>query len=152
MKVILTSDVEKLGKKGAVVNVSDGYGRNFLMPRKLAVAATTGNLKKIEQEAKSVKVREAKEEKDAVAMKQSLEKVSITIPMKAGEGDVLFGSVTSADIAGALEKEGYTVDKRKVELDEPIKRLGHYQVPIKLFRSVIAEVKVWVVPEGGEKA
>lgn len=151
MKLILTNDVEKLGKRGAVVNVSDGYGRNFLIPRKLAVAATPGNLKKVEQEAKSIKVKEAKEEKDAVAMKESLEKVSITIPMKAGEGDVLFGSVTSADIASSLEKEGYTVDKRKVELEEPIKRLGHYEVPVKLFRSVVAQVKVWVVPEGGEK-
>ncbi len=98
-------------------------------------------------EAKKFKVREAKEEQDALSMKGDLEKVSLTIPMKAGEADVLFGSVTSADIASALEKEGYTIDKRKIDIDEPIKRLGVYQVPIRLYRSVSADIKVWVVKE-----
>jgi large subunit ribosomal protein L9 len=147
MRLVLLEDVDKLGKRGAVVSVKDGYGRNFLIPRKLAAPATEGNLKQIEMEAKKFKVREAKEEQDALAMKGDLEKLSLTIPMKAGEADVLFGSVTSSDIATALEKEGYTIDKRKIEIGEPIKRLGVYQVPIRLFRSVIAEIKVWVVKE-----
>ena len=147
MKLVLLEDVDKLGKRGSIVSVKDGYGRNFLIPRKLAKPATEGNLKQIELEAKKFKVREAKEETDAQAMKSDLEKLSLTIPMKAGDADVLFGSVTSADIAAALEKEGYTIDKRKIETGEPIKRLGVYHVPIKLFRTVTAEVKVWVVKE-----
>ena len=147
MKLVLLEDVDKLGKRGSVVSVKDGYGRNFLIPRKLAMPATEGNLKQIELEAKKYKVKEAKEETDAQSMKGDLEKLSLTIPMKAGEADVLFGSVTSADIATALEKEGYTIDKRKIDIGEPIKRLGVYHVPIKLFRTVTAEVKVWVVKE-----
>ena len=147
MKLVLLEDVDKLGKRGAVISVKDGYGRNFLIPRKLAMPATEGNLKQIELEAKKYKVKEAKEETDAHSMKGDLEKLSLTIPMKAGEADVLFGSVTPADIASALEKEGYTIDKRKIEIGEPIKRLGVYHVPIKLFRTVTAEVKVWVVKE-----
>ena len=147
MKLVLLEDVDKLGKRGSIVSVKDGYGRNFLIPRKLAKPATEGNLKQIELEAKKFKVREAKEGTDAQGMKSDLEKLSLTIPMKAGDADVLFGSVTSADIAAALEKEGSTIDKRKIETGEPIKRLGVYHVPIKLFRTVTAEVKVWVVKE-----
>ena len=147
MKIILTEDVQSLGKRGALVNVSDGYGRNFLIPKKLAVPATDVNLKRIEAESKKVKQQEAKEEMDAGHLKEELQKLSITIPMKAGEGDVLFGAVTSADIASHLEKEGFSIDKRKIELEEPIKRLGVYQVPVKLHRSASAEVKVWVVKE-----
>jgi large subunit ribosomal protein L9 len=147
MKLVLLEDVDKLGKRGSVVSVKDGYGRNFLIPRKLAMPATEGNLKQIELEAKKYKVKEAKEETDAQSMKGDLEKLSLTIPMKAGEADVLFGSVTSADIASALEKEGYTIDKRKIDIGEPIKRLGVYHVPVKLFRTVTAEIKVWVVKE-----
>lgn len=147
MKVILLEDVEKLGKRGAIVSVKDGFGRNFLLPRKLATAATEGNLKRVEMDAKKHRVKEAKEEADAVSMKTDLEKISLSITVKAGEGDVLFGSVTSADIAGLLEKKGYTIDKRKIELDEPIKRLGSYQVPVKLFKSVSADIKVDVVKE-----
>ena len=147
MLVILLEDVERLGKKGSVMNVADGYGRNFLIPRKLAMPATEGNLKQIEWIKKQEKVKEAKEEKGAVAMKADLEKLSLTVPMKAGEGDVLFGSVTSADIAALLENEGYTIDKRKIELEEPIKRVGVYHVALKLFKNVTAEVKVWVVKE-----
>jgi len=147
MRLVLLEDVEKLGKRGSVVSVKDGYGRNFLIPRKLAMPATDGNLKQIEMEAKKFKVREAKEESDALQMKGDLEKLSLTIPMKAGEADVLFGSVTPADISAALEKEGYTIDKRKIDIGESIKRLGVYHVPIKLFRTVTAEIKVWVVKE-----
>ena len=147
MRIILLEDVDRLGKRGAVLNVADGYGRNFLLPRKLAMPATDGNLKRLETDMKKRHVQEAKEEKDATHVKADLEKLSLSVPRKAGEGDVLFGSVTSADIADLLEKEGYTIDKRKIELEEPIKRLGDYQVPVKLHKSVIAGVKLSVVKE-----
>src|SRR5262249_21880719 len=147
MKLVLLEDVDKLGKRGAVVSVKDGYGRNFLIPRKLAVAATEGNLKMVEVEKKKIQVQEVKEEKDASQVKADIEKLSLTIPMKAGEADVLFGSVTAADIAEALEKQGVTIDKRRIELDEPIKRLGTYQVPVRLHKNVSAEVKLSVTKE-----
>lgn len=147
MKVILLEDVERLGRRGSILNVANGYGRNFLIPRKLAIPATDANMKFAEVQNKKVQVQEAKEEKSASELKSELEKVSITIPMKAGEGEVLFGSVTSANIADALEKEGYTIDKRRIELEEPIKRLGEYHVSVKLHRKVAADVKVSVVKE-----
>lgn len=147
MKVIMLEDVDRLGKRGAVVNVADGYGRNFLIPRKLALPATDGNLKRVEMESKRWKVKEAKEELDAAAMKAAMESLSLSVTMKSGEGDVLFGSVTSANIADLLEKKGYAVDKRKIELDEPIKRLGDYQIPVKLHKSITASVKLSVTKE-----
>lgn len=147
MKIILLEDVDKLGKQGAVLNVADGYGRNFLIPRKLAVAATESNLKRVEIAGKKQRVQEAREERDAAQLKAELDQVALKFPMKAGEGDVLFGSVTSAGIAEMLEKKGYTIDKRKIELQEPIKRLGDYSVPVKLHKSVVAEIKVSVVKE-----
>jgi large subunit ribosomal protein L9 len=147
MKLILLEDVERVGKRGAVVNVADGYGRNFLIPRKLGMPATEGNLKKVEQENKRTQQKEVKEEKDAAQVKEDLEKLSITIPMKAGEADVLFGSVTSSDIAEALEREGYKLDKRKIELEEPIKRLGVHHVGVKVHKNMVAQIKVWVVKE-----
>jgi large subunit ribosomal protein L9 len=147
MKLVLLEDVDKLGKRGAIVSVKDGYGRNFLIPRKLAMAATEGNLKMVEMEKKKIQVQEVKEEKDASTVKADIEKLSLTIPMKAGEADVLFGSVTAADIAEALEKKGVTVDKRRIELEEPIKRLGSYQVPVRLHKNVSAEVKLSVTKE-----
>jgi large subunit ribosomal protein L9 len=147
MKVILLEDVERLGKRGAILNVTNGYGRNFLIPRKLATPATDANRKLAEVQGKKVQVQEAKEEKSAGELKAELEKVSITIPMKAGEGEMLFGSVTTANIAQALEEKGFTIDKRRIELDEPIKRLGDHHVSVKLHRNVAAEVKVSVVKE-----
>ena len=147
MKVILLEDVERLGKRGATLNVANGYGRNFLIPRKLAVPATEANRNLAEVQSKKVEVLEAKEEKSASQLKSELENVSITIPMKAGEGDMLFGSVTTASIAEALEKQGFTIDKRRIELEEPIKRLGDHHVNVKLHRKVAAEVKVSVVKE-----
>ncbi|PWT89972.1 MAG: 50S ribosomal protein L9 [Acidobacteria bacterium] len=146
MKLILLEDVDKLGKRGAVVTVKDGYGRNFLLPRKLATHATEGNMKQVAVENKKVELKEAKDEKDASVVKSEIENISLTIPVKAGESDVLFGSVTSSDVAAALEKKGVTVDKRRIEL-EPIKRLGEYQVPIKLHKNVTAEIKVSVIKE-----
>jgi len=147
MKIILLEDVDRLGKRGAILNVTNGYGRNFLIPRKLAAPATDSNLKLAETQGKKVQIQEAKEEKSAGELKTELEKVSITIPMKSGEGEVLFGSVTSANIASALEEQGFTVDKRKIELEEPIKRLGDFQVTVKLHKNVAAQVKVSVVKE-----
>ena len=147
MKVILLEDVDRLGKRGAVINVADGYGRNFLIPRKLALLATEGGLKQVERESKRWKIKEAKEETDASTIKDNMEKLSLSIAMKAGEGEMLFGSVTSANIADLLEKQGYNIDKRKIELDEPIKRLGEYQIPVKLHKSVTANVKLTVTKE-----
>jgi len=147
MKVILLEDVEQLGKRGAVLNVANGYGRNFLIPRKLAAAATDANLKLAEAQGKKVQIQEAKEEKSATELKAELDQVSLTIPMKAGEGDVLFGSVTTANIAEALEGKGFMIDKRRIELDEPIKRLGDHDVTVKLHKNVAAHVKVSVVKE-----
>ena len=147
MRIILLEDVDRLGKRGAVLNVADGYGRNFLIPRNLATPATEANLKQIEAQSKKRQVVEAKEEKDAGQIKEEIEKLKISIPMKAGEEDVLFGSVTSASIANELEKQGYSIDKRKIELGEPIKRLGDYQVPVRLHKSVTAHVQLSVVKE-----
>ena|SRR3972149_1040113 len=147
MKIILLEDVERLGKRGAVLNVSDGYSRNFLIPRKLAVLATDLNLRQVEQDRKRVKVSEAREEKDASVLKEELEKVSITIKMKAGEGDMLFGSVTSAHIAEELGKLNFQIDKRKIGVDEPIKRLGEYEIPVKVHKNITSCVKVSVVKE-----
>lgn len=147
MKVILLEDVERLGKRGAVLSVKDGYGRNFLIPRKLAAPATDINLKLAEAQGKKAKVQEAKEEKSATELKAELDQVTLAIPMKAGAEDVLFGSVTSANIAELLEEKGYAIDKRRIELDEPIKRLGDHQVTVKLHKNVSAHVKVSVVKE-----
>lgn len=147
MKLILLEDVDKVGKRGAVVSVKDGYGRNFLIPRNLAAPATEGNLKRVEMASKKRAVVEQKEEMDAGTLKAEIEKLHLTIPMKSGEAEVLFGSVTSSDIAAAIEKQGITVDKRRISLDEPIKRLGEYQVAVKLHKNVSAEVKVSVVKE-----
>jgi large subunit ribosomal protein L9 len=147
MKVILLEDVDRLGKRGAILNVTNGYGRNFLIPRKLAAPATDANMKLAEVQGKKVQVQEAKEEKSAGELKSELERVSITIPMKAGEGEMLFGSVTTANIADALEEKGFTIDKRRIELDEPIKRLGDHHVTVKLHKNVAAQVKVSVVKE-----
>jgi len=147
MKVILLEDVERLGKRGALLSVADGYGRNFLIPRKLAAPATEANMKLAESQTKKAKIQEAKEEKSATELKAELDQVSLTIPMKAGEGDVLFGSVTSANISELLEEKGYTIDKRRIELDEPIKRLGDHEVTVKLHKNVSGHVKVSVVKE-----
>jgi large subunit ribosomal protein L9 len=147
MKLIMLEDVDRLGKRGAVVNVANGYGRNFLIPRKLALPATDNNLKRVGMEGKRWEAKEAKEETDASVIKAQMEALSLSVAMKSGEGDVLFGSVTSANIAELLEKHGYSIDKRKIELDEPIKRLGEYHIPVKLHKSVTASVKLSVTKE-----
>jgi large subunit ribosomal protein L9 len=147
MDVILREDVEKLGTRGQLVKVAPGYARNFLLPNKMAVAATESNKKIVEQERQAHLRREAKVEGEAKDLGKMLGAVAITISQKAGENDQLFGSVTSKDIAEALEKQGYTIERRKIALDEPIKTLGEFKVPIRLHREVTAEITVHVVKE-----
>ena len=147
MEVILREDVEKLGHRGQVVKVAAGYARNFLLPKRLAVAATDSNKKIVEQERQAALRREAKEAADAADLGKMVETVTINIAQKAGENDQLFGSVTAKDIAEALEKQGYQIDRRKIQLPEPIKQLGEFKVPIRLHRDVTVEIKVNVVRE-----
>ena len=147
MKVILKADVERLGKVGEVVTVAPGYARNFLMPRDLAFEATEGNLKGIEVEKRRYAKTLAKAAEGARALAARLGELSLTIRQASGESDRLFGTVTTMDIAAALEKEGVTVDKRQITLDEPIKTLGIYTVQVKLHPEVSAPLKVWVVKE-----
>ena len=136
MEVILREDVEKLGTRGQLVKVAPGYARNFLLPKRLAVAATESNKKIVEQERQAHLRRKRKLVADAGDLGKMMADVSVTISQKAGENDQLFGSVTSKDIAEALEKQGYTIDRRKIVLDEPIKTLGEFKVPLRLHREV----------------
>ncbi len=147
MDVILREDIEKLGTRGQLVKVASGYARNFLLPNKMAVAATEANKKIVEQERQAHLRREAKVESEAKDLGKMLGSVSITISQKAGENDQLFGSVTSKDIAEALEQQGYTIERRKIVLEEPIKTLGEFKVPVRLHREVTAEITVHVVKE-----
>jgi len=147
MEVILREDVEKLGARGQLVKVASGYARNFLLPKRLAVPATDANKKIVEQERQAHLRREAKLVADAAELGKMLANVSITIAQKAGENDQLFGSVTSKDIAEALEKQGYTIDRRKVALEEPVKTLGEFKIPLRLHREVITEITLHVVKE-----
>ena len=147
MDVILREDVEKLGTRGQLVKVAPGYARNFLLPNKMAVAATESNKKIVEQERQAYLRREAKVAGEAKELGNMLGAVAITISQKAGENDQLFGSVTSKDIAEALEKQGYTIERRKIALEEPIKTLGEFKVPVKLHREVTVEITVHVTKE-----
>src|ERR1700729_757200 len=147
MEVILREDVEKLGSRGDVVKVAAGYARNFLLPKKLAVAATGSNKKIVEQERQGHLRKEAKEKSESEDLAKLLNGVTVTISQKAGENDQLFGSVTAKDVAEALAAKSFTIDRRKVQLEEPIKQLGEFKVPIRLHRDVTAEVTVLVVKE-----
>jgi large subunit ribosomal protein L9 len=147
MEVILREDIDNLGTRGAVVKVAPGYARNFLLPKRMAVAATESNKKIVEQERLSHLKKEAKEQADASELGKLMAAVEVTIAHKAGENDQLFGSVTSADIATSLEKQGYTIDRRKVQLAEPIKKLGDYKATVRLHRDVVVEIPVHVVKE-----
>jgi large subunit ribosomal protein L9 len=147
MEVILREDIEKLGARGQVVKVAAGYARNFLLPRRMAVPATEGNKKIIEHERVAALRREAKEEASAKELAALLSAVTLTSVQKAGEQDVLFGSVTSKDIADMLEKQGYTIDRRKIDLEHPVKTLGEHKVNVKLFRDVVATVTLIVSRE-----
>ncbi|HBZ00176.1 MAG TPA: 50S ribosomal protein L9 [candidate division Zixibacteria bacterium] len=145
MKVILRDDVEKLGTAGNIVNVADGYARNFLFPRNLAVPATKGNVRSIDEIKKQKQFRENKKKKEAQRQKDRLEKLSLTAEVQTGEEDKVFGSVTAANIASLLEKQGFEIDRRKINLEEPLKALGVYTIEIKLAPDVVAGVKLWVV-------
>ena len=155
MEVILKEDVEKLGHRGDVVKVADGYGRNYLLPGKLAIEATAANKAVIEQMKGSAIRKAAKEKGEAERLSIEVSAVELSFERKVGENDQLFGSVTSGDIAHALEAQGYTIDRRKIALEDPLKTLGEYHVPIKLYRDVTAHVKVTVKgdqPDGAEAA
>lgn len=147
MKVILRKEHDKLGQVGSVVDVKAGYARNFLIPKGLAYAATEGNVRALEEEKRQAVQRLEKEKKSGEKLAEELEKVSITIQMKVGEDEKLFGSVTSQMIADALKEKGFEVDKRIIDLEEPIKALGIYTVNVKLHQNVTGKVKVWVVRE-----
>jgi len=147
MQIILQEDVEKLGTRGQVVEVAEGYARNFLLPRKLALEATPGNMKRLEKMRATFAKREATERDSAQKLAELLAGVALTLARKAGENDQLFGSVTSADIAEALASQGYIIDKRKIQLDEPIKLVGEYQIAVKLYHDVTASVKLAVQRE-----
>ena len=147
MEVILREDIDKLGTRGQVVKVAPGYARNFLLPKRLAVAATDSNKKIVEQERQAHVRKEAKVSADAQDLAKLLAAVTITISQKAGENDHLFGSVTAKDIADALEKQNYTIDRRKIQLEEPIKTLGEYKITIRLHKDVSVELPVNVVKE-----
>ena len=147
MEVILKEDVPKLGHRGDVVRVAEGYGRNYLLPRKLAIEATRGNKAVIEQMKQAAVRRSAVEKSDAEALSKQLEGVSLTFRRKAGEKDHLFGSVTSADIAEALEHKGFNIDRRKIQLHDPLKNLGEFDVPVRLHRDVTSRVKVVIEKE-----
>jgi len=147
MDVILRQDVEKLGQAGELVSVKDGYARNYLLPRGLAYVATDANRRRLEGEQRQRNRRAEVELAGARDVAVRLETVSLSFTMKAGEGDKLFGSVTSADIAERLEAEGFQLDKKAVELKEPIKALGVYKVPVRVHADVKPEIRVWVVKE-----
>lgn len=145
MEVILSKDVEKIGKAGTVVKVKDGFARNFLIPNNLAIPLTGANLKKLEQDKIKRAQKEEKLKKEAEELKSKLSAISITIPVLSQEQDALYGSILALDIAVALKEEGFDIDKNAILLDEPIKSLGIFEVPIKLHSDVTAKVKVWIV-------
>jgi len=147
MQIILQEDVEKLGNRGQVVEVAEGYARNFLLPRKLALEANAGNMKRLEKMRAAFVKKEATEKGDAQKLAELLAGVSLEIARKSGENDQLFGSVTTADISDALAAQGYTIDKRKLQLAEPIKLIGNFDIPVKLHREVVASVKLAVKKE-----
>jgi large subunit ribosomal protein L9 len=148
MEVILREHVDNVGKRGEIVKVADGYARNYLLPRKLALLATDGNKKQIEREREKFEAKESEERKAAEGLAARMGALEVQIARRVGENEVLFGSVTTADIAAALAAKGFEVDRRKLQLHDPIKKLGEFDVPLKLHRDVSATVKVKVVAEG----
>ena len=147
MEVILKEDVVKLGSRGDVVKVAEGYGRNFLLPRKLAIEATIGNKKVIEQMRAAALRRSAKEKVQAEELAKQFDGLAVSFQRRSGEHDQLFGSVTSGDLAEALEKKGFNLDRRKIQLHEPLKTIGEFTVPVKLHREVTAHLKVTIEKE-----
>jgi large subunit ribosomal protein L9 len=151
MEVILKEDVDKLGSRGDVVKVAEGYGRNYLLPKRLAIEATAANRAVIEQMKAAALRRVAREKGDAEVLGQQLTGVELTFTRKSGENDQLFGSVTSADVARELEHKGINIDRRKIQLDEPLKTIGSFNVPVKLHKDVVVPVKVNVQKEAGSE-
>jgi len=147
MKIILRQDYNTLGKIGDVVTVKDGYARNFLIPKRIAILATSKNMKLLEEERKLSEQHQNKDKRKAEAMAEELGKTSITAAVSVGEEDRVFGSVTAQTIADLLKEKGYDIDRRKIQLDEPIKALGIYTITIKLHGDVEAKVRIWVVKE-----
>ncbi|MEE8349081.1 MAG: 50S ribosomal protein L9 [Acidobacteriota bacterium] len=150
MEIILIDDVFELGKRGEVVKVADGYGRNFLIPKKLAIASTPGNLKMIEQQRLVMAKKEAKYEEEATLLAQELNKLHLIVSRKSGDGGALFGSVTTKDIGSLLEVSGIQMDRRKIILDQPIKEIGNYKVQLRPHSAVSAEILLSVLIEGDE--
>ena len=148
MEIILREHVEHLGKRGEIVKVADGYARNYLLPRKLALPATDGNKKHVERERKIMETRESEEKGQAEAVASRLNAIDIVIARRVGDTDQLYGSVTSGDIAEFLKAKGFEIDRRKLILPEPIKAIGEHTVPLKLHREVTVPLKVRVVKEG----
>lgn len=147
MKIILREDIPDLGEAGKTIEVKAGYGRNYLIPRNMAIPATKANLAAIGEIQKQKDIRDKKSRREADKIKSAIEKISVSASVKVGEEDKLFGSVTSADIAALMKNEGITVDKRAVILEEPIKSLGVYTVPVKIDKDIVADLKVWVIKE-----
>src|SRR5881398_4176327 len=147
MEVILKEDVTKLGSRGDVVKVAEGYGRNFLLPRKLAIEATSGNKKVVEQMRAAALRRSAKEKAQAEELSKQFDGLSVSFQRRSGENDQLFGSVTSGDIAEALAKKGFNLDRRKIQLHEPLKTVGEFTIPVKLHKEVTAHLKVIIEKE-----
>lgn len=152
MEVILKEDIEKLGHRGDVVKVADGYGRNYLLPSKLAIQATAPNKAVIEQMKQSAVRKLAKEKVAAEELSKQLASIALLFERKVGENEQLFGSVTSADIAQQLEQKGYTIDRRKISLEEPLRSLGEFHVPIKLHREVTTHLQVTIKSDEPEQA
>ena len=152
MEVILRQHVDNLGRRGEIVKVADGYARNFLLPRKLALPATAGNKKHVERERKIMESREAEEKGQAEAIAARLAAIEISIARRVGDTDQLYGSVTAGDIADYLKAKGFEIDRRKLLLPEPIKTIGNHNVPLKLHREVTVPLVVKVVKEGGSAA
>ena len=150
MKIVLREDVDNLGERGQVVNVTAGYARNFLFPKALAFEATAGNMRQIELRKKVWVVREAKEADDANKLAARMAEIKLVVEKKVGENDALYGSVTTQEIADLLKAKGFEVDRRKIQLHDPIRSLGTFNVPIKIHRQVGASVSVEVVPESAE--
>lgn len=149
MKIILKKDIENVGRKGDIVNVAPGYGRNYLIPRKLALEVTPSNMKMIEIERQALKKKLEKERESYKDLIQKLNEVTLTFPRKSGEKDMIFGSVSAADIKESLDRLGFEVEKKKIGLDEPIRRLGNYTIPVKVFHDDKATLRVEVLKEEG---
>ncbi len=152
MEIILIEDMENLGRRGTVAKVADGYARNYLIPKRLAVLATPGNMKTIENQKLVWAKQEAKLKEEAELLSSALGALEIVITKRAGEGDALYGSVTSMEVADQLQAKGFVIDRRKIRMEHPLKTLGSFDVPIRLHHDVTATVKVVVAKEGAEAA